>query len=326
MLRLIATLLWLGLFSSVALAHPPEMCEGVPLGNGFFSLGNILIFVGALIICIALLLLFLYFELPALLLRWLFLAVGIMSVVIGDGAPLGLPSGFWAFTGALGIGGFLYWKVIDGDHDMRWVYSKIVSAVAALAWGYIAISYDVAVVGFMATAAVGYMIASTKAVDLLASPLGISDVSYSGSTTLAGLVILLGYLLGQSYGWPVSVFEFGAYYISGLVFSASLLISTWSGLSKTWLGWIWHEAIFLGVAFLGILYGSEIGATELVQMGGTLLVIWVMLKVGELVVNFFLHSPLIAIILVLGVGIFIAWASVSLMDNATLLRAYTFLP
>ncbi len=313
------------LFATAAYAHPVEMCtEGIE-SNGFFTLGNIGIFVGAIIIGIAALALYVLLELPIQLLKWVLLLVGVWSVYAGFGEPLGWPAGFWAFFGALGIGGFLLWFFTDLESTSGGLRWRAAAFFSAIIWGGIAITYDVSVVGFMAVAAFGYVIAASKMVDMLASPFGIGEAQYTGSTTLAGFIILMLYMLGVHYALPVHVFEFGALYVAGLVFSVSIVVATWSGLSKTWLGYVWHEAVVLTVALTSIMYGSAIGVEGLVQLGGTLIAAWVLLKALEVVFRIFVTAPVLAIVMLLVMGVGAVAGSTALMRHADWLQVYTFL-
>ncbi len=310
--------------ASPALAHAPEMCPAVALDNGFISLGHIGMLLSALIIGVAALFLYFYLELPVRLLKWVLLIVGVLAATFGGTEPLGWPAGFWAFFGSLGIGGFLLWQFTDLSRDYRFSH-RLAAGAAALVWGTIAISYAEPVVGFMAVAALGYVIASSQMIDTLASPLEIGDMNYSGSTTFAGFVILMGYLVGMYFKLPVAVFEFGALYVAGLVFSASLLIATWSGFNKTWLAYLWHEAVFLTAALASVLYGGEIGSDGLVQLGGSLIAVWILLKVIDFVSRIFIRSTFLAIMVLLGIGVMGVIMSTSLIEHADFLRTYTFL-
>lgn len=324
MKKLVVAFVGLNLTATMAVAHAPEMCPAVSLGNGFLSLGQIGIFMSALIIGVAALFLYFYLGLPVRLLKWVLLMVGLLVVTFGGSEPLGWPAGFWAFFGALGIGGFLLWQFTNFSEDHRFS-RRLAAGAASVVWSAIAISFTEPVVGFMAVAALGYVIASSQMIDTLASPLGIGEVDYTGSTTLAGFLILMGYLLGVYLKLPVAVFEFGALYVAGLVFSASLLIATWSGLSKTWLEYFFHEAVFITAALVSVLYGGEIGSDGLVQLGGTLIAVWVLLKVIDFVAHLFDRSPFLAIMVLFGIGVTGAIASTSLINHADFLRAYTFL-
>ena len=96
---------------ATANAEAVSNCPDTSWVNGFWSLGYIAMFVCTFIVGAALLALYWLLELPVRFLKWLLLAVGVASIYYGHSEPYGLPAGFWAFFGALGLGGFMFWFV-----------------------------------------------------------------------------------------------------------------------------------------------------------------------------------------------------------------------
>lgn len=311
-----------------AVAHPVEACACIEAGSGFWSLGNVAMFFGAGVVVVGLLLLYLYLKLPIELLRWLLLVAGAAVVVFGKDEWFAIPSGVWAFFGAVGLGGFVLWATLDLLAKNKLMAFRMTAFVTSIMWGVVAVMYDEPVVGTMAVFAFGFVIASTNAFDLLFSPFMISGTSYTGSTTAAGLLILLLYIVGLRQGIDVSVFKWGALYVSGLVLSTSLLINTWASLNKSWLQYLLHEGMFLGFAVLAVLYGAELDLPNLGKIGGTFLVLWAATKVFNLATKLseMFHSLLPAVVVLLLIGVCTIYGGSALINGAYALNQYIFLP
>ena len=82
--------------------------------------------------------------------------------------------------------------------------------------------------------------------------------------------------------------------------------------------------LFLGVILVSVLYGSHVGAADLVQLGGTFFAVWLLLKIVRVVVKVFNIDILLGFVTLLVIGVLGVVLSSSNMHYAALLQTYTF--
>ncbi len=314
------------LFPSLVLAHSETEClRHAETDYSFGWLKTVLYAIGLLIVISAFVLLWVILGLSLDFLVVAGFLAGMYSTWQGLDGFLALPAGFWAVVGCVVWASFFAWLIIrlsDGDNTKLFV--QVLSGICLPAFLVITYTFDSSFAGFFSVVAFAAIIINVGIFDAAGSAVGIPGVKISGRMTLTGLLILVGYLLLERLGLDVTLFTFGALYLSAIIINTNLLIGTWSTFEHGFVRYILREILFLSYAFISVVYGQELGASALVKMGGTFIAIWVLMKAVRIVYEIikYFGDALIGVVILLIVGVGIIYSSSYLADYTDFLASY----
>ena len=306
------------LLPGIIMASPEGECVAeVVSSNGFFSLGNILLIAGVLIVFIACGLMWALLNIPIGLLKPLILIGGVLCYLYGHAEIMSIPAGVYGLVSALLLGGFILWVFAELNIS-EGVLVRLMSFMLFIIWSAIAINYESLTVAFGAIMALALIISSFEATSLITGSFGLRDDGYSNGAVIAGIGILAFYLLIRklSLGWyPHEVFETSALAVGGIAAGAGLLYNGFRFTGGGGLGYWWNQLMSVCFALFAVFVGSCLQADDLEKIGGTFLFLFIIEKVIDLVT--LMGNLFIGIIIIALAGIGLIYFGIYIHEHAS---------